>query len=267
MKNIIKIAIFSSIILLCLLGTKQIWAQETSGTNFYFAQITDTHLGNSEHYRRTKLAIDEINNLPMKIEFVAHTGDITADQTENIDVVTNTIALFDELKMPIHYTPGNHDINKDNYDVTMTLYTNYFGKLTESHEYNGVVFIFVYTQPLADQFIVDFNPFKELEKQLKLADGKPVIIFHHQPSVESFYKNRMHPGWRKDINAVWVRFINKYNVKAIIAGHFHNDEYNWVGDVPIYVCPAIAGYWDKQGAYRIYQYKDGKISYRSMTIK
>ena len=62
MKNIIKIAVFSSI-LFCLLGAKQIWAQETSSTNFYFVQITDTHLGDPEHYRRTKLTIDEIKEI------------------------------------------------------------------------------------------------------------------------------------------------------------------------------------------------------------
>jgi predicted MPP superfamily phosphohydrolase len=265
MKNTTKTIILS--ILFCLIGTKCTFAQQASSTNFYFAQITDTHLGNKEHYRRTKTAIDEINNLPMQIEFVAHTGDITADETENFVVVTNTIALFNQLKMPVYYTPGNHDIHNDNYDVTMAIYTNHFGKLIESHEYNGVVFIFVYTQPLARTFIVDFNPFKELERELKLANGKPVIIFHHQPSTESFYKNKMHSGWREDINNVWVKLVNKYNVKAIIAGHLHNDEHNWVGEVPLYVCPSIAGYWDRQGAYRIYEYKDGKISYRTMNVK
>jgi len=264
MKNIIKIILS---ILICLVITNDIFAQAPSSTNFYFAQITDTHLGNTEHYRRTKEAIDEINNLPIKIEFVAHTGDITADEMENLVVVTNAIALFDQLKMPIYYTPGNHDIEEKNYDKTMSIFTNHFGKLVQSHEYNGVVFIFVYTQPLANTFIVDFNPFKELEKELKKANGKPVIIFHHQPSTDSFYKNQLHPGWRSDINNVWVRIVNSYNVKAIIAGHLHNDEHNWVGEVPLYVSPPIAGYWGIQGAYRIYEYKDGKISYRSMYVK
>jgi 3',5'-cyclic AMP phosphodiesterase CpdA len=265
MKHITKTIILG--ILLLLIGTKSTFAQEIFSTNFYFAQITDTHLGSKEHYRRTKIAIDEINNLPMKIEFVAHTGDITADETVNVVVVTNSIALFNRLKMPVYYTPGNHDIEKDNYDVTMAIYTNHFGKLIESHEYNGVVFIFVYTQPLAKRFIVDFNPFEALENELKNAGEKPVVIFHHQPSAESFYKNKIHPGWRSDINNAWVNLVNRYNVKAIIAGHLHNDEHNWVGEVPLYVCPAIAEYWDRQGAYRIYQYKDGKISYRSMMVK
>ncbi|MDD9302516.1 MAG: hypothetical protein HUK40_09305 [Desulfobacter sp.] len=43
---------------------------------FYFVQITDTHLGIKENGVRTKKVVAAINQLPMEIACVVHTGDV-----------------------------------------------------------------------------------------------------------------------------------------------------------------------------------------------
>jgi hypothetical protein len=53
----------------------------------------------------------------------------------------------------------------------------------------------------------------------------------------------------------------------VIAGHFHRDELHWVGDVPLFVCAPLAGYWGRQGSYRIYEYKDGRLGYRTQYLE
>ncbi|MDY6906314.1 MAG: hypothetical protein SWH61_16705 [Thermodesulfobacteriota bacterium] len=55
-----------------------------------------------------------------------------------------------------------------------------------------------------------------------------------------------------EIKEKWKTLINTYNVKAIVAGHFHRDELHWLGDVPVYIAPPVAGYWGRKAAFRIY---------------
>jgi 3',5'-cyclic AMP phosphodiesterase CpdA len=235
--------------------------------HFYFAQISDTHFGGADHAWRTRLAADAINDLPLDIAFVALTGDITSEKLHDASVVTNAIAVLNRIEAPVHCVPGNHDILQGQYQATMPLYTNRFGGLITQHQYHGVLCLFVYTEPLAQAFsVADYAPLKELESRLKKANGQPAIVFHHSPSVGDFYNNKMHPGWKQDIRDRWIALLNQYNVKGVIAGHFHRDEHHWLGDVPLYVSSSIAGYWGRQATFRIYEYKDGRLGYRTQYL-
>ncbi len=242
-------------------------AQEESA-HFYFVQITDTHYDEPGSEERINKVINAVNNLPMEIECVVHTGDVTQEKLENDSTVNNAIALFNKFKMPIHFLPGNHDILWKRYKETKQSYLDNFGSLTTYREYKGVVFLLIFTEPLAQSFSdSSYNPLVELEIGLKQAAGKPVIVFHHTSSIEDFYKNKMHDGWEKEVRNKWSALLNRYNVKAIIAGHFHRDEHHWVGNVPLYVCAPISAYWGRQLTYRIYEYKDGKVGYRTQYLQ
>jgi UDP-2,3-diacylglucosamine pyrophosphatase LpxH len=92
-------------------------------------------------------------------------------------------------------------------------------------------------------------------------------VFHHTPSVEDFYTNKMHPGWKNEVRDLWSNLLNENNVKAVIAGHFHRDEHHWLGEIPLYVSAPISGYWDRQTTYRIYHYKDENNRYRTQYIQ
>ncbi len=258
------------IVIICLsqvVLSGYVWAQEESA-HFYFVQSTDTHYDEPGSEERINKVINAVNNLPMEIECVVHTGDITQEKLENDSTVNNAIALFNKFKMPVHFLPGNHDILWKNYKETKQSYLDNFGNLTTYLEYEGVVFLLIFTEPLAQSFSdSSYNPLLELENGLKRASGKPVIVFHHTSSVEDFYKNKMHDGWEKEVRNNWSALLNRYNVKAIIAGHFHRDEHHWVGNVPLYVCAPISAYWGRQLTYRIYEYKDGKVGYRTQYLQ
>lgn len=242
--------------------------REQSTASFYFVQITDTHWGNGDNFERTRKAVEQINSLPMPIKCVIHTGDITNEKIEDESVVTKGLLILKDLKAPVHFVPGNHDILRSRHTETQKAYTKNFGSLITEAEYDGVVFLMLYTEPLAKSFsLEEFTPLSELEAVLKRADKKPVIVFHHCPSVEDFYSNSMHEGWKKDIREKWESILNSYNVKAVIAGHFHRDELHWLGKVPLYVSSSIAGDWGRQATFRVYEYKDGKVGYRTQYIK
>lgn len=236
--------------------------------HFYFAQITDTHFGHSDHLERTKKIVDQINNLPMKIQCVVHTGDISMDMIEDDVVMAEGSAILNDIKVPIHYVSGNHDIIPERFDTTRQTYIEHLGGLFVAKEYEGVIFIFIYTEPLAESFFVEgYEPLKSLKTALNDAGDIPVIVFHHTPSVEDFYRNAMHEGWEAEVRKAWEETLNAHNVKAVIAGHFHRDEHHWLGDVPLYVSSPVAGYWGRQATFRIYEYKNGKLGYRTQYIE
>lgn len=83
--------------------------------NVYFVHITDTHVGPLPEFRVYGVAtlpalegvVDAINRLPIRPDFVIHTGDITNDATE----ASYRLAaeLFARLTVPIYFVTGNHD--------------------------------------------------------------------------------------------------------------------------------------------------------------
>jgi len=261
MRRIVFLAIWA---LAAFLSLEIVSADE----GFHFVQISDTHFGRHDHEERRSRIVETINDLPMEIECVVHTGDIFSDNIGDKETVDESVAILERIEAPLHCLPGNHDILKRRHAATARIYQDRFGEYIYSAEYEGVVFVFIYTEPLAAEFSVEnYLPFDQLEKQLERSDGKPVLLFHHTPSVEDFYNNRMHSGWREDVRRRWIDLVNKYNVKAVVAGHFHRDELHWLGDVPLYVSSSIAGFWGRQASFRIYEYRDGKLGYRTQYLR
>ena len=239
-----------------------------SSTHFYFVQITDTHWGDRDNLERTKTIVEMINDLPMPIACVVHTGDISNRSIEDESLVSEGKKILQKLKMPVHFIPGNKDILWYRYKETQTAFQKHFGELVSEKEYHGVVFLMVCTEPLERGMTVKgFDPLLETKAALDRAGDKPVIVFHHRPSVRDFYRNSMHRGWSDEIRNRWKPLLNAYNVKAILTGHFHRDEHHWVGDVPLYVSPPVSGKRGRQATFRIYEYTDGKIGYRTQYVE
>jgi 3',5'-cyclic-AMP phosphodiesterase len=235
---------------------------------FDFVQITDTHFGGDDHEARTRKAVDAINHLPMPIACVVHTGDITADRLSDPRTVGVATSILATLRVPVHYLPGNHDILRRKVAATVGVYTNAFGPLAARAEYHGVVFLFLYDEPLRKAVTVEgYDPLAWLDAALRQAGRKPVLVFIHTPPVDDFYDNRVHPGWPEEIRQRFTQMINSANVKGVIAGHFHRDELHWLGNVPLYVSSSIASYWGRQASFRIYEYDHGRLSYRSVYLE
>ncbi len=231
-------------------------------THFYFVQITDTHLGTYDHKQRLERIIEGINKLPMPIEFVVVTGDLFADNILTPGLAEESRELFERADPPVHYLPGNHDIDPRDLDNTVGAYREHFGELYTSAEYKNVRCLFLYTEPLRRTFAwPGVDPLEWLDQQLSLAPGQPTLVFHHAPSTDDFYKGRYHDNWNPKNREKWTALVNSANVKAVVTGHFHRPELHWAGDVPVYVSTAVASYWKRSPTYRIYEYRDGKLGY------
>lgn len=238
------------------------------GAPFQFVQITDTHLGTDDHFTRVEKIAEQVNQLPMPIAFVAHTGDISMEQLDQPGHGEQIQRTMGRFKAPVYYVAGNHDILQERPDSTRQAYLAHLGPMTQVHEHQGVVLLFWYGEaaargtPAEGQAALD-----ELERALVQTQGKPVLLFQHTPPVGGLFRNQIQPGWPAETRQRWESLVRTHQVKAVLCGHFHKDELHWLGDIPLFVAPPVAGYYGRQAAYRIYEYRDGHLSYRTLYLR
>lgn len=82
----------------------------------YFVHVSDTHFGPTVEYGRdhhlsypcaVKL-VEVINSLPMRPDFVVHTGDVTTNPDEAAYALAQDV--FAGLQVPCYFVTGNHDL-------------------------------------------------------------------------------------------------------------------------------------------------------------
>ncbi|MCU0560433.1 MAG: metallophosphoesterase [Desulfobacterales bacterium] len=234
---------------------------------FFFVQITDTHIGERDHLERTRKLVDRINRLPFPIACVVHTGDIFADNITDADLVAAGLGELRRLKAPLHLLPGNHDILAGTREETAAAYAQRVGPLIHAALYHDVAFIFAYTEPLALGFAVKgYDPVEEIRAALKSFPGKPILFFHHRPAVEDYYEYAGAQAWSPAGRTALAELLRARNVAALITGHFHRDELHWLDGIPVFAAPPVAGFWGRQASFRLYAYREGKISYRTLYL-
>ena len=102
----------------------------------------------------------------------------------------------------------------------------------------------------------------------KMTEGTadPILIFMHRPPLRDLFGNegKEAESWGEVTDPSWARLFEKYPaVKGVFAGHFHRDETIWIGEVPVFVAPALARFWDRQPSFRLYEYP---VSYTHLTL-
>lgn len=233
--------------------------------DFYFVQITDTHLAYKDHDRVTDSIVKSINNLPFDVKFIVHTGDIFQNNLHERNARKSFKKMKRQIDAPLYVVPGNHDLLPDQYEKHQALYLKHVAPFNQIVDVEGVQMIFYYSIPLADTLLPDLKKQKVwIENVLDSLKEEPKIIFHHQPSAKDFYKNKDHESWPENMRIYWEKLVNTNDVNAIVTGHFHRDELHWLGNVPLYVAPSIAGFWGRQASFRIYHYLDGRLSYKTV---
>src|SRR4051812_13937346 len=121
-------------------------AGRANAGDFSFVQISDSHIGfGKEPYRRTvaatlQEAVDRINALPRRPDFLIHTGDLTHLSTAGeFDAVSE---ILKGVKVDrVVYVPGEHDLIGDGSE-----YLRRFGRGTRgegwySFDHKGVHFV------------------------------------------------------------------------------------------------------------------------------
>lgn len=268
MKHIAKLILVC--LVSCILSSSlAVSVGASDSTHFYFAQITDTHLGAKDELAQTVKVVEAINKVPEKLECVVLTGDITQKGNFSDPDTKRGLDALKEIKVPLHFVPGNHDVsNEAGYPATPEEYQKCLGPLVYKVEHAGVVFLTLCTESLYGRMTISgYDPIKWLETALAEVGNKPVIIFGHIPPTTDTWNHANPDSKPQETRAKLESLLKSHNVKAVICGHYHRDELEWIGDIPLFIAAPVAAQYDIQTTYRIYEYTDGKLAYWSTRIK
>lgn len=233
--------------------------------SFYFVQLTDTHWGARDGIALTRRVVEMINDLPVKVEFVAVTGDLFSDSIRREEVVAEAVEVMKGLKVPVYYVPGNHDVLKEDVARTHSLFEKHFGPASRIVEVRGWTCLFLCTEMPEGETRSPGQVQREwVEAACRKTGGrKPVLLFMHRPPVRDMLNGSDgEVSWGDPYDTRWEDLFGRCpEIKAVFAGHFHRDELCWVGAVPVYVAASLARFWDRQPSFRLYEVRRGQVNY------
>jgi hypothetical protein len=196
---------------------------------------------------------------------VVLTGDLFSDSILRTDVVQGGVDAMKALKSPVYYLPGNHDLVKTDLSRTRKVFEDHFGVLNRKVDVKGVTCVFLCTEMMEGETRSPGEVERATLETLMSGEKtkKPVLIFMHRPPIRDMINGSDGAvSWDDPCDSRWERmFTARPEIKAVIAGHFHRDELSWIGGVPVFVSSALARFWDRQPSYRLFEYKDGRLSY------
>lgn len=189
-----------------------------------FVQVSDSHLGfkgtaNTAVEQSFQHAINQVNALPFRPDFVMHTGDLTH---------LSTPAQFDQVKQMLGHlntaqtltVPGEHD----SVDDAGQKYRAAFGAGTAgdgwySFDMKGVHFLaLVNTLSLEKLGHLGTDQLEFIRKDVaKLSSDTPIVVFSHIPLFE------MYPawGWGTDDAVQALSYLRRFSSVTCLNGHVH----------------------------------------------
>jgi 3',5'-cyclic AMP phosphodiesterase CpdA len=211
--------------------------------DFTFVQISDSHLGyegkaNPDVTRTFQQAIDLVNALPDRPDFVIHTGDVTHFSTPG---------QFDQAKQmlgtlrtgQVLVLPGEHDAVDD----TGQKYLQAFGAHTRgrgwfSFDHKGVhVVALVNTTGAQKVGHLGDEQLAWLRKDVAhLSAETPIVVFAHIPLFEMYTPW----GWGTDDADRALRLLRRFGSVTVLNGHVHQAMSKTEGNVTFHTCAPTA---------------------------
>jgi 3',5'-cyclic AMP phosphodiesterase CpdA len=192
--------------------------------DFTFVQVSDSHLGftgqaNTDVTASFSAALDQVNRLSDRPDFVIHTGDLTHFTTP---------AQFDQVKQMLGQLrtgqvltiPGEHDSTDDD----GTKYRNVFGAGTQgrgwySFDHQGVHFIaLVNTINLQKLGHLGNDQLDFVRTDVaKLSADQPIVVFSHIPLFAMYDPW----GWGTDDALQALSYLKRFSSVTCLNGHVH----------------------------------------------
>jgi 3',5'-cyclic AMP phosphodiesterase CpdA len=199
---------------------------------YFIIQLTDPQFGmydeNKSFEKETELfekAISKVNQL--KPDFVVITGDLV-----NVKDNRNQVAEFKRItakidsKIPVYYSPGNHDVGLPPTTQDIDRFRSDYGGDRFSFSHRKSTFIGINsviikgnTQPQEEE------QFQWLKKELsKAKKAEHILIFTHYPFFLSLTDEReVYSNISPELRIKYFNLFNEYKVDAVFAGHLHNN--------------------------------------------
>jgi Icc protein len=210
-----------------------------------FAQISDSHMGfnkpaNTDVVGTLKAAVDKINALKHKPEFLLHTGDIShLAKPEEFDTVDQI--LKGAVAKQVFFVPGEHDVIGDDGKQ----YLDRYGKGAKgngwySFDTKGVHFVGlvnVMNLKAGGLGTLGQEQLDWLQKDLSaLTSSTPIVVFAHIP-LWSVYPQW---GWGTEDSAQALGFLKRFGSVAVLNGHIHQTMQKVEGNVTFHTATSTA---------------------------
>jgi len=210
-----------------------------------FVQISDSHMGfnkpaNTDVVSTLKAAVDKINSLSARPEFLLHTGDIShLAKPEEFDTVDQI--LKSSVAKDVFFVPGEHDVIGDDGKQ----YLERYGKGSQgagwySFDKKGVHFLgLVNVMNLKAGGLGTLGPdqLAWIEKDVQsLGSSTPVVVFAHIP-LWSVYPEW---GWGTEDSAQALALLKKFGSVTVLNGHIHQTMQKIEGSVTFHTAASTA---------------------------
>jgi 3',5'-cyclic-AMP phosphodiesterase len=210
-----------------------------------FAQISDSHMGfnkpaNTDVVSTLKAAVEKINALPNRPEFLLHTGDIShLSRPEEFDTVEQI--LKGTSVRDVFYVPGEHDVT----DGDGKQYLERFGKATQgngwySFDKKGVHFVGlvnVMNLKAGGLGSLGTDQLEWLKRDLNpLTTSTPVVVFAHIP-LWSVYPEW---GWGTEDSAEALGLLKRFGSVTVLNGHIHQTMQKVEGSITFHTAASTA---------------------------
>jgi hypothetical protein len=195
--------------------------------DFFFLQLSDTHWGysgvsNPEADVTLKKAVETVNGVPARPDFIVFTGDLT-HTTDDGAVRRRRLGEFKQivsgLKVKtLHLMPGEHDAARD----AGAAYRETFGATYHAFDHKGVHFVALdnVSDPVG---AVGDAQIDWLAADLKkVGHDAPVVVFTHRPLFD------LSPEWdwtTKD-GAKVIDVLLPYKNVTVFYGHIHQEHHH-----------------------------------------
>lgn len=224
-------------------------AAHAATKNFRFVFLSDTHVGSTTAEEDLRAAVRDINALT-NVEFVVLTGDVTEYGSREQLMLAKEI--LDQIKLPIHVVPGNHDTKWS--ESGATDFPRIFGNERFQFEHGGYRFIALHEGPLMKMGDGFWSPqdVRWLADTLRnLPDPQqPVIFLTHYPVDDGI------ANWFEVLD-----LLKRYNTQFILCGHGHaNHKYKFEG-VPGVMGRSNLRAAQPTGGFNVVEIRGGRITF------
>jgi len=222
------------------------------GQSFRFALVTDIHLNRDTlAYNDLKRSVDQINQT-QGLSFVLVTGDLT-EEGDRVSL-QKAKRLLDKLNIKYYAIAGNHETKWS--ESGATDFANIFGSDRFKFEYNGYIFLGFNTGPIIRMMDGHVAPqdIAWLEEEFSSVEPEtPFILVTHYPLQNGDVDN-----WYEVTD-----LARKYNVKAVLGGHYHSNKLLFYDGIPAFINRSnLRDKTDGLGGYSIFEInKDSIIVY------
>jgi Icc protein len=215
--------------------------------DFTFVQISDSHIGfnkeaNKDVTATLQEAVNRINALPARPDFLIHTGDLShLSKAEEFDTVDQVLKGVRTQTGQVFTVPGEHDVLNDEGKQ----YRARYGKQTQgggwySFDHRGVHFVGlvnVLNLKAGGLGSLGSEQLEWLEKDLKQQRAStPVVVFAHIP-LWTVYPEW---GWGTDDSAQALSYLKRFGSVTVLNGHIHQILQKVEGNVSFHTAASTA---------------------------